>query len=74
MGFLQIQCSRKRSPDVHSTFTYRLPATATVSSLCRLQTVYSLKSRFDPLRERGTLTISEITQTCGVSTIGSAVV
>jgi hypothetical protein len=33
-----------------------------------IRTAYRLKSRFDPLRERGMLTMFEIAKTCGVST------
>jgi DNA-binding transcriptional regulator YiaG len=42
-----------------------LPLTSTAVGYVRK--AYGLKSRFDRLRERGMLTISEIAQTCGVS-------
>jgi len=43
-----------------------LPLTSTAVGYIR--TAYRLKSRFDRLRERGMLTMSEIAKTCGVST------
>jgi hypothetical protein len=43
-----------------------LPVTSTAVGYIR--TAYGLKSRFDRLRERGMLTLSEIARRCGVST------